>query len=85
MIWDEKPIDILFVDGDHSPAAVQADIDLWALFVPIGGIVAFHDAVPSEDWSYYKGVVAAVQRLLDTGDWAQEQGARSIAVLKRRR
>jgi len=35
------------------------------------------------DWPYYKGVTAAVVRLLETGDWVQEEGARSIAVLRR--
>jgi predicted O-methyltransferase YrrM len=82
MAWDEKPIDVLFIDGNHSPAAVQYDVERWGEYVPIGGIVAFHDAVVG-DWPHYKGVTAAVARLLETGDWEQKQGARSIAVLRR--
>lgn len=82
MPWDGETIDILFIDGDHSPVAVQVDINNWTPFVPVGGVIAFHDAIKGP-WKYYKGVVAAVARLLETGDWAQEQGARSIAVLRR--
>lgn len=82
MAWDNKPIDVLFIDGDHSPAGVWADVRRWAKYVPTGGVVAFHDAVVG-DWSYYRGVTAAVAWLLESGDWVQEQGARSIAVLRR--
>lgn len=82
MAWDNKAIDVLFIDGDHSPSGVQTDVNNWTPFVPIGGVVAFHDAVEG-DWPYYKGVTAAVARLLETGDWMREQGARSIAVLRR--
>jgi len=82
MPWDDKPINVLFIDGGHSPAAVGADVERWTPFVPVGGVVAFHDAVKGP-WAYYKGALAAVKRLLDTGDWTQEQSARSIAVLKR--
>ena len=84
MVWDDKPIDVLFIDGWHSPAGVKADVDKWSPFVPVGGVVAFHDAVPGK-WAYYSGVVAQVKRLLDTGDWVQETGGRSIAVLRRTR
>ncbi len=41
--WHE-PIDLLFIDGDHSEAACRLDWDLWHGFVQPGGTVAFHDA-----------------------------------------
>jgi len=82
MPWDGRPIDVLFIDGNHSPASIRDDVKKWTPYVPAGGIVAFHDAVVG-DWPYYKGVTAAVARLLETGDWVQEEGARSIAVLRR--
>jgi predicted O-methyltransferase YrrM len=37
-------IDFLFIDGDHSLAAVRQDWDLWAPMVRTGGHVALHDA-----------------------------------------
>jgi hypothetical protein len=40
---DGKPVDVLFIDGDHSPSGVRAD---WADYSPLvrpGGLVLFHD------------------------------------------
>jgi predicted O-methyltransferase YrrM len=41
--WSE-PIDLVFVDGDHSEEACQLDWDRWHPFVSPGGHVLFHDA-----------------------------------------
>lgn len=38
-----KPIDLLFIDGDHRYAAVKRDIQAWSKFVVENGIIAFHD------------------------------------------
>jgi predicted O-methyltransferase YrrM len=76
VVWIEKfsidaasewngPIDFLFIDGDHSEAAVQGDWDDWHRFVIHGGVVAFHDAAtfsggwPQPDW----GPVRLVDKL----------------------
>jgi len=40
----EKPLDFLFIDGDHSYGAVEADYLNYAHLVRPGGVVAFHDA-----------------------------------------
>jgi predicted O-methyltransferase YrrM len=50
------PIDLLFVDGDHSDTGVAGDIDAWLPHVRAGGIVAFHD-YGSEKWPHVKAVV----------------------------
>jgi predicted O-methyltransferase YrrM len=39
----EKPIDLLFIDGDHSYAGCKSDIDLFTPHVKVGGLVVFHD------------------------------------------
>jgi predicted O-methyltransferase YrrM len=41
-----RAIDLLFIDGDHSYAGVQADFATYAPLVRPGGLVAFHDIVP---------------------------------------
>jgi predicted O-methyltransferase YrrM len=41
--WSE-PVDMVFVDGDHSPEAVREDWDVWHGHVKPGGVLAFHDA-----------------------------------------
>ena len=38
------PVDLVFVDGDHSEAGVARDWDCWHRFVAAGGHVVFHDA-----------------------------------------
>ncbi len=40
------PIDVLFIDGDHSYAGVKADFELWAPLVRSGGWILFHDILP---------------------------------------
>ena len=37
------PIDILFIDGDHSLYGVSSDICIYTKYVKKGGIVVFHD------------------------------------------
>lgn len=45
--WD-KPIDILFIDGDHSKA--KEDFEAWQGFVKKDGYIIFHDYHPQESW-----------------------------------
>jgi hypothetical protein len=46
--WDE-PVDLVFIDGDHSEDGVRADWDGWNGFVEPGGAVVFHDARLSQE------------------------------------
>lgn len=39
------PINMIFIDGDHSYEAVRKDIKGWMPHVVKGGVVAFHDYV----------------------------------------
>ncbi len=39
----EKPIELLWIDGDHSYKGVCYDIKNWVHFVVAGGVIAFHD------------------------------------------
>jgi|KBSSwiStaDraftv2_1062776.scaffolds.fasta_scaffold00963_7 cephalosporin hydroxylase len=42
---DGQPLDLLFIDGDHSFAGAAADFELYRPLVRPGGIIAFHDIV----------------------------------------
>ena len=42
--WESGPVDLVFIDGDHSPGACREDWDVWHPHVPPGGSIAFHDA-----------------------------------------
>lgn len=41
--WD-KPIEFLWIDGDHTYEGAKLDFDLWSPFLVPGGIVAYHDS-----------------------------------------
>ncbi len=41
-----RPVDFLFLDGDHRYEAVKRDFDLYVPLVRPGGIVALHDISP---------------------------------------
>jgi predicted O-methyltransferase YrrM len=58
------PVDLVFIDGDHSEIGVTKDWDLWHPFVVEGGSVLFHDARQSQsDGQGLPGPTAAVDRL----------------------
>ena len=40
-----RPIDVLFIDGNHRYEAVKADCDAWLPHLVSGGQVVFHDAL----------------------------------------
>jgi len=41
-----RPIDVLFIDGDHTYNGVRADYTLYGALVGRGGLIALHDVVP---------------------------------------
>ena len=43
---DDRPVDFLFIDADHSYEAVRRDFELYEPLVRPGGIVALHDVSP---------------------------------------
>jgi len=66
MEWDGTLIDVLFIDGAHDRASVTADIQKWTPFVPVGGVVLFHDC------RTHKGVEAAVNECMrNNEEWKE--------------
>ena len=43
----DAPVDLLFIDGDHSYEGVAADYRLYRPLVRPGGLIVFHDIVPA--------------------------------------
>jgi predicted O-methyltransferase YrrM len=79
-----KPLELLFVDGDHSYEGANADYERWGAFVRPGGHLLFHDAVDSGRYgNHYPGVARAVARV-DAAVWERQAGAGSIAHFVRR-
>lgn len=46
-LLEQRPIDFLFIDGDHRYAGVKQDYELYAPLVRPGGMIAFHDIRPN--------------------------------------
>jgi predicted O-methyltransferase YrrM len=44
-ILGQRPVDVLFIDGDHSYGGVKADWEMYGPLVAPGGLAAFHDIV----------------------------------------
>ena len=42
--WNNKFIEFLWIDGNHSYDMAKLDFDLWSPCLANGGIIAFHDA-----------------------------------------
>ena len=42
----DRPLDFLFIDGDHTYEGVQRDFRLYNSLVRPGGLIAFHDIAP---------------------------------------
>jgi predicted O-methyltransferase YrrM len=51
----DRPLELLFIDGDHSYEAVREDFDAWVGRVVEGGFVALHDT--GENWDGPRRVV----------------------------
>jgi cephalosporin hydroxylase len=44
-----EPVDLLFIDGDHTYEGVKADFETYSPLVRSGGLIAFHDIVPGSE------------------------------------
>jgi predicted O-methyltransferase YrrM len=78
------PVDILFVDGDHSEDGVRADLEHWRPQLRPGGHLLFHDAIDAPD--FVSPAVPGPTRVVESiGDnFERLPGAGSIAHLVRR-
>ncbi len=46
VILNDRPIDFLMIDGDHTYSGVKSDFEDYGPLVRSGGLVAFHDIAP---------------------------------------
>lgn len=72
------PLDLVFLDGDHSEEAVGAELDMIGPWVRPGGVIAFHDSI------WFPGVTKTIGRALQSGDWAPIGQVDNLLWIQRR-
>lgn len=74
--WDGSPIDVLWVDGDHSYEGAKTDFVDWAPLVRTGGIIAAHDTYRER----FPGVLKAWNETIGAdASFGETQRCRTIA------
>jgi hypothetical protein len=73
------PYDMIFLDGDHSYAAVKQDFELAADVLTPNGVLAFHDS------RFFQGVSRVIGEILATGDWMLGDMNRTLLWMNRQR
>jgi predicted O-methyltransferase YrrM len=82
----DRSIDLLFIDANHSYAAVKQDWDLWSPKVREGGCIAMHDCKPAANSPAYLGSMKFYEEDVPRIPLAQEvDSVDSLVVLKVRR
>ncbi len=83
--WRE-PVRLVFVDGDHQKASVEADVDAWLPHLEAGGFLLLHDSTSVGKFSGPAEVARARLRVgpefdvvgrLGSITWARRSGARA--------
>jgi predicted O-methyltransferase YrrM len=84
--WSGGPVDLVFVDGDHSPEGCREDWEAWKDHVSPGGAVAFHDARAGRAGGHGSpGPTGVVDAVFRTGDssWSIAEEVDSLVVVHR--
>ena len=88
------PLDLLFIDGDHSYDACMADIRTWYDAVAPGGMLAFHDSYDTPEYGVQSAILdllaekgndltVIVSPLIGPAHWRHPHG--SMACLQKKR
>ncbi|MFN3241684.1 MAG: class I SAM-dependent methyltransferase [Planctomycetota bacterium] len=77
----DESIDLLFLDGDHSYAAVLQDFEDWAQKIKPGGLLAMHDVVHP----VHEGPRQVVdERIASDPQWVDQRYVDSLFVARRK-
>ena len=63
-----RPLDLLFIDGDHTYAGVKQDFEMYGPLVRPGGLIGFHDINEHPDRSFGGDVPRFWEELKATRD-----------------
>jgi len=86
--FEGKPLDVLFIDGDHAYDGVRCDYELYEPLVRPGGMIAFHDIVDGANanvggvpqlWKELSAGRADIEEIV--ADWSQ--GGYGIGIIRK--
>jgi hypothetical protein len=83
--WTGGDVDLVFIDGDHSPQGCREDWEAWHPHVSPGGAVAFHDArLDRSGGDGSPGPTGVVDELFRAGgsDWAIVDEVDTLVVVR---
>jgi predicted O-methyltransferase YrrM len=75
----ETPLNLVFIDGDHSYDAVRADFARVSAWLAADGIIAFHDVGAAD----HPGVSAVVGEAIAGGQWVPAGITESLVWIRR--
>ena len=84
--WSGGPVDLLFIDGEHSLEGCREDFEVWREHVTEAGAIAFHDArLGHGGGAGHPGPTAVVDRLVRSGEagWEVAEEVDSLVVARR--
>jgi predicted O-methyltransferase YrrM len=77
----DRPLDFLFIDGDHSYANVLGDYEAWSPKLKPGGVLAFHDYHPPGVDTAHDGPRRVIhEHVIDNPLWTQQRFADKLYV-----
>ena len=81
------PIDLCFIDGDHSYEGLRADWEAWTPLMSIGGIVALHDSrsCQARDIKFAGSVKFTQERAIRDNRFIVIETADTLTVLRKER
>lgn len=84
-LWQFGKIDLLFIDAEHSYAAVMRDLKTWGEHIKIGGIIACHDCAYGDNpHKSHIDIDRAVTEWLETASgWKEGNRTESMRILMR--
>jgi predicted O-methyltransferase YrrM len=81
---DFDPVDLLFIDADHSTEAVRRDWNAWEPLLSSEPIVLFHDAVDERTGVLLTSGPGIVVRELVANGWVVSETAGALAAIARK-
>ena len=77
-----RPLGLVFIDGGHSRAAADADLDGWSPHLMPGGLLLIHDVFP-DPADGGRPPFEIYERALASGDYEEVRAVGSLRVLRK--